>query len=150
MKQHHRSHLISTYTTALQHLDEIRQAAVAGKSPGGGLLTPLPEPLRDRLVAGLDAIAAGLEEVVRAFVPDGQRAAAEPAGPAATRMWISILLRTVEELVHDLLPARMSRKYGALEAAEAAQLEARVESVLASVRAAMQELEREGGPRRRG
>jgi len=52
-------------------------------------------------------------------------------------MWVSILLRTVEELVEEIRPARMSRRYGALRAADAQRLGGQVEGVISSLREAM-------------
>jgi hypothetical protein len=134
MLDRHKSHLVSTYTTVLQHLGEIRQAITAGKSPGGARLTPLPEPLRDQLVDRIDRIAAGLEELVRHFVPAWERTAAETGGLAATKMWTAILLRTVEELVEDLEPKRIGKHYGEVGESDAAVLETRVRHVLADIR----------------
>ena len=134
MLDRHRSHLVSTYTTVLQHLGEIRQAITAGKSPGGALLTPCPEPLRDQLLDRIDRIAAGLEEMVRHFVPEWERSSAQTGGLAATKMWTAILLRTVEELVADLEPKRMEKHYGAVGGHAAETLEQRVREVLADIR----------------
>jgi hypothetical protein len=134
MLDRHKSHLVSTYTTVLQHLGEIHQAITAGKSPGGALLTPLPEPLRDQLVDRIDRIAAGLKELVRHFVPEWERIAAETGGLAATKMWTAILLRTVEELVEDLEPEQIGRHYGEVGETDAEVLRQRVEQVLATVR----------------
>jgi hypothetical protein len=52
-------------------------------------------------------------------------------------MWSSILLRTVEELVADLAPARMGRRYGSLGRAEAERLQGQVDATLAAVHAAI-------------
>jgi hypothetical protein len=134
MLDRHRSHLVSTYTTVLQHLGEIRQVITAGRSPGGALLTPLPEPLRDQLVDRIDRIAAGLEELVRHFVPAWEHTAAETGGLAATKMWTAILLRTVEELVEDLEPKQIGKHYGAVGEHAAETLEQRVRKVLADIR----------------
>jgi hypothetical protein len=134
MLDRHRSHLVSTYTTVLQHLGEIRQAITAGKSPGGALLTPLPEPLRDQLLDRIDRIAAGLEELVRRLVPDWERTATETGGLAATKMWTAILLRTVEELVEDLEPKQIGKHYGEVGESDAEMLEERVRHVLADIR----------------
>ena len=128
----HKSHLVSTYTTVVQHLAEIRQAVSSGKSPGGSELTPLPEPARSKLLSGLSRVAAQLEDMLDSFVPDW-RSRRESPGLAATRMWANVLLRTAEELIRDLLPSRMSRQYGALEPAECEQLHRQVDSVLASL-----------------
>jgi len=131
--QQHISHMTSTYTTVLQHLAEIRQVA-SGKSPGGARLAPLPRPEMERLSASLDDLRARLERVLRALVPDLERAVGDSGDVAATRMWVNILLRTVEELVADLLPARMQRRYGAIGRAEAQRLHADIEDVLSVIR----------------
>jgi len=136
MLQQHASHMISTYTTVLQHLSEIRQAA-AGKSPAGAALVPLPEPERARLAEMLDTLAARLQRLVRAFIGADHGAEAEAQGPSATRMWISILMCTVEELVSDLHPATMQRRYGEMDRAEADRLRAEVEALLRFVRDVM-------------
>jgi len=137
MLDHHRSHLVSTYTTVLQHLGEIRQAITAGKSPGGALLTPFPEPLRDQLLDRIDRIAAGIEDLVRHFVPEWERTAAETGGLAATKMWTSILLRTVEELVADLEPKRMGKRYGDVGKSDSEMLRQRIDGVLTTIREGM-------------
>jgi ElaB/YqjD/DUF883 family membrane-anchored ribosome-binding protein len=131
----HQSHLVSTYTTVLQHFQEIRQAA-AGRSPGGGRVTPLPKPAQEALSSDLDQIAARLEQIVSSLAPDWRRSA-QGGGPGATRMWISVLLRTVEELIEDLLPDRMSKRYGALAPEEAERLARQAEQVLALLRQTM-------------
>jgi len=141
MLNQHKSHLFSTYTTILQHLAEIRQVVTAGKSPTGARVKPLPEPLRDKLLALLDGAAADLEKAVRTFVPDFERATTEVGSLAATRMWASILLRTVEELVEDIHPKEMSRHYGEIGEEEADLLREKVEPVLASIRKGMKLLE---------
>jgi len=141
MLNQHKSHLFSTYTTVLQHLAEIGQVVTTGKSPAGGQLKPLPEPLRDKLLALLDRVGADLEEAVRTFVPDFERATAEVGGVAATRMWASILLSTVEELVEGIYPKEMSRHYGEIGEKDAELLREKVEPVLASIRNGMKLLE---------
>ncbi len=134
MLDRHKSHLVSTYTTVLQHLGEIRQAITAGKSPGGALLTPFPESLRAQLLDRIDRVAAGLEDMVRHFAPEWERTSAQTGGLAATKMWTAILLRTVEELVADLEPKRMEKHYGPVGGDAAEALEQSVREVLANIR----------------
>jgi len=137
MRDQHRTHLISTYTTALQHLAELRQVAASGKTPAGGRVAPVPEPMGERLFGCLDAVEKGLGELVGALAPEWNRDEPASAGPSAALMWVNVLLRTVEELVEDLHPRRMSRQYGQLGAGEAARLQSGVEEVLAALREAM-------------
>jgi len=133
MLQQHRSHLVSTYTTVLQHIDEIRQAA-SGKSPGGGRLVPLPQSEQERLAESLDAIATRLEQIVCCLAGDLRGATGDSGDIATTRMWINILLRTIGELVGDLHPARMERRYGALEPSEAILLRDQIEGLMGLVK----------------
>jgi hypothetical protein len=144
MLEQHESHIVSTYTTALQHLAEIRQVVTTGETPAGGRVAPWPEPERERLVASVDAVAAGLEAIVRSFAPHWEDMGRRTGGLAATRMWVSILLRTVEELVEEIRPARMSRRYGALGAADVQRLGGQVEGVISSLRSAMRMVSEQG------
>jgi hypothetical protein len=146
MLDQHKSHLVSTYTTVMQHLAEIRQVVSSGESPTGSHLTPLPGPTGERLLSALGSVAGGLEDMLQSFVPNWQVDAGETVGLAAALMWVSILLQTVEELVRDLLPSRMGRKYGPLQRTEAERLQGRVDRVLASVRQAITILEELSDP----
>ena len=146
MLDQHKTHLVSTYTTLLQHLAEIRQVATTGKTPAGGRVVPLPEPVRDRLLGRLDALATEMERLVQSSGVDLRMVDSEIGGLAAARMWINVLLRTVEELIEDLLPSRMGRQYGALGAAEGERLQRHVEKALARLREAMAESEQTGIP----
>jgi len=137
MLDQHRSHLVSTCETVAQHLGEVRQVVTSGKSPTGGLVRPLPEPVRARLLAKLDELAARVDELHRSFAPSSRRPTDQADEPGAARMWVSILLRTIEGLMRDLLPERMGRQYGHLEPAQAANLEADVNEILALVREAI-------------
>jgi len=142
MLDRHRSHIVSTYTTVLQHLADARQIITTGKTPGGGQVAPLPEPLRSEMLGRLDAISAALGSLVCGYVPNWESMSGEVGGPAATRMWLSILLRTVDELVQDIGPERMGKHYGSVGVGEAGALGESAEAVLAAVRDALGTLER--------
>jgi hypothetical protein len=137
MLDQHRSHILSTYTTALQHIAEIREVAVDGRSPAGGRVTPLPEPQRSELLKLLDMLARKLENMVRAAVPDWDHVKNETGGLSATKMWINVLLRTVEELLAEAHPDRMTRAYGAMSQECAQDLREEVDDVLATLREGM-------------
>jgi len=141
MLDRHKNHLVSTYTTVLQHLVDLRQMITTGKTPGGGRVAPLPEPLRSEMLGQFDAISAALDDLVRTFVPDWESMSSETGGLAATRMWLSILLRTVDELIQDIRPERMGKQYGSVGADEAAALGTKAEVALAAVRDALGTLE---------
>ncbi len=113
---------------------------MTGNTPGGGYLAPFPEPLRSQMVAQMEVINAALEDLVRTLVPDRQTSERTPGGPAATRMWASILLRSVEELVQDLAPERMSEKYGPIGEGES-ELGEKIAPVLSAIRGALLVLE---------
>ena len=125
----------------MQHLAEIRQVVTTGRTPGGARVAPLPEPSRQQLLASLDRVAAGLEDIAKSFVPAWDGAAEETGGVAATRMWASILLLTIEELVEDLNPDKIGARYGTITEEESRALQGKAESVLAAVRQAMRLLE---------
>ena len=137
MLQQHKTRLISTHLAIVQHLAEIRQVAALGKSPSGSRLAPLPEPAGTELLSALDTIAAQMEELVSLFAADFRQSAQGPPGLPATKMWLSILLRTVEDLISDLSPDRMSSQYGEIEAREAVALQQKLEEIMASYRAAL-------------
>ena len=144
MLEQHKSHIVSTCSTVMQHLAEIRQVATTGKTPGGRQAAALPEQLGESLLTKLDAVAAGLEALVKSSAPDRRKTSAESSGTGASLMWVNILLRTVEELIRDLLPDSMSRQYGALSSAEATQLESSVAGVLESLHEAMLVIDQSG------
>jgi hypothetical protein len=138
MEAQHKSHLVSTYTTLLQHLAEIRQVVAEGKTPGGARVTPLPPAQRERLLEILDGLAGEVRGIVETLVPEWQTVSQTTGGLAATRMWTNVLLGTIEELLEDIGPDRMSRRYGRLADADADTIRRRVETALGSVREAMQ------------
>jgi hypothetical protein len=141
MLTRHRSHLLSTYSTVMQHLADLRQVATTGKSPAGGQVTPLPEPLRGELLSLVDRVSAAAEETVHLLVPDPKQALGEPGGVAAARMWAAVLLGTAEELIEDLRPEVLGRRYGDLDPQEAGILDEEVRQMLALVREAIRLLE---------
>jgi len=53
MLEQHESHIVSTYTTALQHLAEIRQVVTTGETPAGG------RPRADASLPGRSPSASG-------------------------------------------------------------------------------------------
>jgi len=137
MLTRHKSHLLSTYTTVMQHVADLRQIATAGKSPTGGQVTPLPEPLRGQLLSLLDRVSAIAEETVHSLVPDPGQALREPGGTGAARMWAAVLLGTAEELIEDLRPEVLGRRYGDLDPQEAGVLGEKVECMLVILREAI-------------
>ena len=139
MDPQHRDHLVSLYTTVLDHLEEIRRLATTGRTPGGARVAPLPEAKRAELLALLERLEQGLGELMRRHVPDYRQPA--PRGAATARMWLGALLREVEGLVADADPGRMSRRYGELPAAEQETLQADVDDLLAELRQGLAQLD---------
>ena len=137
MLEQHKSHLVSTYTTVMQHLAEIRQVTATGKTPGGSQVAPLPDRLREPLLARLEVVAAKMEDLVESSVPDRDKARLESSGTGAALMWVNILLRSVEELIRGLQPDSMGRQYGALSPQEGSHLQSRTDEVLGSLHEAM-------------
>ena len=143
MLDRHRSHITSTCATALQHLSEIRQLACTGQTPVGGLVSPLPAELRDQLLSALDPLTAAIEGLAAPFASGAEGRRGE-AGASAALMWVSILLRTVEDLLEDLSPGRIGRRYGALGSAEAQRLQVQLSRALGSLREAIRSVDKAG------
>jgi hypothetical protein len=133
MQPRHRSHLRSTQSTIREHLAAIRKVVTTGESPGGGRSAPLPAAQREPLLAALDGLEASLAEVMQALAPERAGAGVERHDAAGARMWASILLRTVAELVRDLSPEAMERRYGVVAPAAAAALREAVPRLLREV-----------------
>ncbi len=121
MLSQHKSHLAAVYTEAVEHARQIREAAVSGVSPTGGRLTPFPASEQRDLLATIDCVIAALRGAIEEVMP-GWHEQTVPASLSATRMWVNILLRRLQELVQDLEPGRFSRKYGDLDEETAARL----------------------------
>lgn len=136
MLNHHKSHLLAVFATALQHIEEIRQVAALGKSPSGLPLTPLPQEQRRELLAVLDRLSGQLQDLVRTVAPD-QEQDGRPAPLSATHMWLSILLRGLQESLADLDPVRISSRYGALDSHTFAALGPAVTQILEDVASAI-------------
>jgi hypothetical protein len=117
----HRAHLLSTRSTIQEHLAAIRKVATTGDSPGGARSEPLPAGQRDELLAVLGRVEASLTALLQGLAPEAAESeGARDAGGA--RLWTAILLRTVAELVADLDPEVMERRYGPADPATAAVL----------------------------
>jgi hypothetical protein len=138
VEEQHKSHLVSTYTTLLQHVAEIRQVVTEGKTPAGARVTPLPPPQREHLLGILDELASEIRGLVEALLPEWKTASKATGGLAATRMWTNVLLGTIEELLEDIGPDRMGKRYGKLKDADAETIRRRVETALERVREAME------------
>jgi hypothetical protein len=135
-----RTHLVSTLTTALQYLADVREVALTGKGADGTIYTPLPQPQRDELVALVDQISAVLSRTLERTAPERSRALRARKSLGATRMWLSTLLYMVQEQVEDIHPGRMSRRYGAVPDDLAADLAGDVDESVSLVRRALDDL----------
>lgn len=114
MQPQHRSYLISTESTIRTHLAEIRRLITTGASPGGSQGKPLPVEQCDQLLTALDRLESSLTEVIRNLVPDSEDARSKSLDGGNTRMWASLLLQTVAELIRELSPEVIAGRYGAI------------------------------------
>ena len=130
MQTQHHAHLRSTESTIREHLAAIRKVAMTGESPGGARGRPLPDYPRDELLTVLEGVEAGLSDLVRLLVPEDPGIGGEDRDTGGSWMWVAILLRTVAELVRDLSPELMARRYGALDSASVAVLRERIPRLL--------------------
>lgn len=148
MKPHQQSHLLSSYLTMEEYVGDLEKVAVQGKSPSGSgpPLTPLPPEqwaaLEEPLQALLDSARAALEELA----PEALAQQEQAAGPARTRQWVQVLLGRLEEVIDDLEPERLGRKYGDLPPDEAARLRVHQQQMKRAVQRAARAL---GGNRLR-
>jgi hypothetical protein len=122
MQSQHRSHLLSTESTIREHLAAIRKVVTTGESPGGGRSRPLAVTQREPLLAALEGVEASLAGLVRGLLPEASRDGVGSQGAGGARVWASILLRTVADLVRDLSPEVMERRYGRVDPAAATTL----------------------------
>ncbi len=148
MQEQHRTHIVSTWSTVGQRLEEVRQVITRGRTPGGTAVAPLPEAVQEELTAALDRFEAQLREFVRQHAPSDAPPGETAADWGAARMWVSVLLRTIQELVEDLLPRRMGRRYGTLPPERAKDVEQSVEAMLDSLRQAIAACDKIGEDRR--
>ncbi len=137
MRDQHRTHIVSTWSTVGQRLDEVRQVITRGRTPGGTAVAPLPKPVQDELLQVLDEFEGRLKKFVHQYAPSHPSSGEQPADWGAARMWVSVLLRTIQELIEDLLPQRMGKRYGALPPERAKDVERSVEAMLDSLRRAI-------------
>jgi hypothetical protein len=133
MHPQHRSHLLSTQSTIREHLAAIRKVATTGVSPGGGRSAPLPVATRAQLLEVLDRLEASLSEIVQVLALERTPRGDECQDAGGARMWTAVLLRTVAELVGDLDPEVMQRRYGSTSPAAARALREAVPHLLAEV-----------------
>ena len=119
MKDQHRVHLLATYDTLCKYVADMRAAAVEGRSPSGmgPPLMPMSEARNAELMGCLERLLQAAEKAAQRYCAEELRGRRRQ-GPAATRMWVSILLRTLEDVVRDLAPEHLEGKFGALSAQE--------------------------------
>jgi len=133
MQVQHESHIVSTYHTMTKYLRDIRQLVATGVSSDGDRYEAFPEPQRSELLHAIDCLLTGIEEMMRAVIPEWDTRATAVKAFGAARMWVSTMLLLTQEQLEDIHPQRMGRHYGALEHDEAQQLQARVEALQAEL-----------------
>lgn len=149
MKTHQQSHLLSSYLTMEEYVGDVERVALQGKSPSGSgpPLTPLPPEqwaaLEEPLRALLNSARAALEELA----PEALRQQEQTAGPSRTWQWLQVLLGRLEEIIDDLHPERLGRKYGRLLPPEAARLSIHQQRMKKALQQALQALGTPGLPK---
>jgi hypothetical protein len=138
MREQQKSRILSTHKAIMQHVGEIKQLAATGRTPTGQQLASLPEPLRTELLVKLEALTTCFTDMLGTLGIKQHHTKAHGEESGATLMWVSILLRTVEDLVRDMQPVKLSAQYGALEEGEAETLKTATDEALKLVHAAMQ------------
>jgi hypothetical protein len=143
MTDGHRRHLFASLLAVEDLVRQMERVGCEGTSPTSGqALTPLDQDHWEALAAPLKRLQEGLVEAVQRFAPErlAERGAAE--GRSVTFYWLSFLLRQIEEeIVDDLEPARMERKFGALEEGEREALTETMAAWRADLAAARRQIE---------
>jgi len=90
--------------------------------------------LRTRLREQLDLASAQIERTARSLSPEQVRI----SDLSAARMWVSILLRTCQDLLGDLRPERMAAQYGEISPEEAEPLREMVNEIAIGISEAVE------------
>ena len=115
--------------------EEIRTLATRGMTPGGAArgMQPLPDTewaaLERDLASLMGEIRAAVERHAASMLAGHERTAT----PAATRRWIAVLLGRAADMAMEFEPDHIGRRFGELEAAEAADLRAVAERLKGDV-----------------
>jgi superfamily II DNA/RNA helicase len=126
-----RGHLFASLLAVNDLIHKMERAGREGRSPASGqALTPLSAEEWQTLSEILERIRAQMLDAVRHFNEACLVRHNTPRSRADTLFWLSTLLRQMEEeIMEDLAPARVERRYGALEEAERKALSELVEAL---------------------
>lgn len=131
----HRRHLCAALEAFEEATKAMEEAGRCGRShTSGQKLTPLAEGDWQFVSDQLESTRERLMAAVRRYAPEYLEERERAEGTAGTLFRLSILLRHVEEeILDDLRPARMERRYGALAAEERHDLRALTDAVKADL-----------------
>ena len=131
----HKNHLLSSQMMLKEHIKQIRDIVCEGHPPtgSGSSLTPLPPTVQSEITGRLEKISHLLDQVGQKYV----RAELEKVGRrqpmSATKMWASMQLMRLREIVTDLAPDVFEKKYGPLAPEEKKYLEKVVDEILQEI-----------------
>ena len=108
----HGRHLVATYRALIKQLEEIEQAAVHGRGPGGQRAEPLPPALWAKIAPLLEHLREQAEATARRNAADSFRESDSRQPVQATLRWTALLLHRLEETLEDLEPGGIARKFG--------------------------------------
>ena len=126
MRFHQKNHLFCSWLALRGIAEQVANAATKGLSPSGtgarGVALPAAEfrAVEEALDRSLEAVGGVVEDLAGELAEEHS----QMATIGATRAWVAVLLGQALEIIEDLEPARFSRKFGAIGAAESARLEA--------------------------
>jgi len=118
------AHLFASLVAFHELVRQMERVGRQGKSPVAGQeLTPLQTDTWKGIEELLDAARDRLEDAVRRMAPGRLESRDAQEGLGATLFWLAILLRQLnEEVIDDLDPARVERKFGAMTEDERVEL----------------------------
>ncbi|MGC8669099.1 MAG: hypothetical protein ACP5VE_13370 [Chthonomonadales bacterium] len=125
MTEGQQAHLFASLVAFEELVRQIERVGAQGKSPmSGQSLTPMPAQVWQPIERLLAQAHKRLEQAVQAMAPDHVERREAQEGLGATLFWLAILIRQLsEEIIDDLEPCRIERKFGGLDERERQQLE---------------------------
>lgn len=134
----HKNHLISSYVTLQEQLQEVRSTICEGRPPTGNSasLTPLPGDTQSNIIDHLEKVNALFEQLAQRYIAAELQNMKKKQPVSATKMWASIQLRQLQENISDISPEVFERKFGTLDPEERAHIKEVIDQILQELKEA--------------
>ena len=129
----HKNHLISGYLTLQEQIKDIRDTICGGIPPAGAhnSLTPLSKDTQNSVIAHLDRVNELFGQLAQKYVANElEKAINKKESASVTKMWASMQLRQLQEIISDMHPEVFEKKYGILESEEREYLKEIIDKIL--------------------